>query len=60
LNGDRRLPWIGVRFDCCRVYARFYRAKGDDRYHVACPKCRRRTEVLVGPKGSDTRFFVVR
>jgi len=56
----RRLPWIGVRFECCGVYARFYRNPHEDRYRVVCPRCHRRTELMVGPGGTDSRLFIVR
>lgn len=60
MSAGRGRPWIGVRFECCRVYARFYRAPHEDRYRVVCPRCGRRTDVRVAPGGTDSRLFVVR
>ncbi len=53
-------PWIGVRFDCCRVYARVSRAPGETRYRVVCPRCGRRAVIEVRKDGVDCRFFIVR
>jgi len=51
-------PWIGVRFDCCGVYQRLYKSKDGKFYRGHCPRCLRKVRVLVGPGGTDERFFV--
>jgi len=50
--------WVGVRFDCCGVYARVYRNPEGTRYSGTCPKCLRRVTLRIGPGGTDARFFV--
>jgi len=54
----RGRPWVGIRFDCCGVYARVYRNADGTAYHGACPRCLRRVTLRVDPGGTDARFFV--
>jgi len=49
--------WIGVTFTCCQQYGRAYQAKDGKRYESRCPKCLRMMTFLIGPGGSDDRFF---
>ncbi len=53
--GRRR--WLGVRFDCCRVYHRVYKNAAGNAYAGRCPKCYREVTILVGPAGTSSRFF---
>jgi len=55
-QGDGR-RWIGVRFDCCRVYVRIYRAPSATAYQGRCPRCLREVVVRVGPEGTSARLF---
>ena len=63
-NGDtsqtslRGRPWVGIRFDCCGVYARVYRNSDGSIYRGVCPRCLCRIALRVGPGGTDARFFV--
>lgn len=50
-------PYIGITFECCRVYARVYRNPGEPFYHGRCPKCLRMIRLRVGPDGTPSRFF---
>ncbi len=50
--------WIGVTFNCCRVYSRVYINKKGSAYQGRCPKCGRKVEVRIDPRGTDSRFFV--
>jgi len=51
-------PWVGIRFDCCGVYARVYRNREGTAYRGRCPRCLRAITLMVGPGGTDARFFV--
>ncbi len=50
-------PWVGIRFDCCGVYARIYRDADGRAYRGRCPRCLRETRLRVGPGGTSARFF---
>jgi hypothetical protein len=49
--------FIGIQFACCRVYARIYVNKDETAYEGRCPKCCRQVRILIGPGGTDERFF---
>lgn len=54
-GGPRR--FLGIAFDCCRVYAAIYPNREGTAYVGNCPKCARPIKIPIGPGGSDTRFF---
>ena len=49
--------FLGVMFECCKVYARLYINKEETAYSGRCPRCARPLEVKIGPGGTDNRFF---
>lgn len=51
------VPFLGIQFDCCRVYGRIYRDKTFRIYSGRCPRCMRRIEVPIGTGGVGARFF---
>ena len=50
-------PYLGVKFECCSIYARIYQNKKGTHYIGNCPKCAKQIRVRIGQGGSDTRFF---
>ncbi|HVP06516.1 MAG TPA: hypothetical protein VMS71_01640 [Candidatus Acidoferrum sp.] len=55
-SGQKR-PFIGVHFQCCKVYSRIYLNAAGTAFVGWCPKCAKKAEVKVSPTGSPTRFF---
>lgn len=54
LTGRR---FVGVQFACCDVYTRVYINRDATAYEGHCPRCFKRVQLLVGPDGTDARFF---
>ncbi|MDP6446297.1 MAG: hypothetical protein QGG36_09270 [Pirellulaceae bacterium] len=52
-------PFLGVRFQCCSIYARIYLNANGDQYAGACPRCAKPVRFQVAPGGSSSRFFDV-
>jgi len=50
-------PFIGVYFDRCGVYGRFYKNSEGTAYIGRCPRCGASFKVRVGSEGTNTRFF---
>jgi hypothetical protein len=55
--GPAAKPFLGVHFACCDVYSRVYPNPQHTAYVGHCPRCARRVEFLIGPGGTDCRFF---
>ena len=53
-------PFIGILFECCRIYARIYRSADGSRYDGRCPRCATPVQFRVGHEGSGNRFWRVR
>jgi hypothetical protein len=52
-------PYISVHFACCSVYLRIYRSADGTSYIGRCPRCGQSVRFVVGPGGTEARFFVV-
>lgn len=57
-NGKKR-EFVGVFWECCKVYSRIYLNSRGTAYVGWCPKCSRRVQMNVSPSGSKSRFFNV-
>jgi len=55
MEGKRK--FLGILFECCRVYRRIYLNREKNAYEGNCPRCGARVKVAIGPEGSDSRFF---
>jgi hypothetical protein len=53
-------PWLGVFFDCCRVYSRAHRNAAGSHYIGHCPRCAARVQFKIGEGGSGARFWTAR
>jgi hypothetical protein len=52
-------PFLGIRFNCCDVYARIYANEAFTAFRGHCPKCAKPVWVRIAYGGSDSRFFDV-
>ena len=50
-------PWIAVRWQCCSTYSRIYRNRQGTAYEGRCPKCGTPAKAMIGPGGTNNRFF---
>jgi hypothetical protein len=49
--------FVGVHFVCCDVYTRVYVNREVTAYEGRCPKCAKKVRLVIGPGGTDARFF---
>jgi len=49
--------FLGIKFECCGVYARIYQNKDGTAYVGRCPKCMRPIRINIGAGGTNNRFF---
>jgi hypothetical protein len=54
---SNRRRFVGVHFVCCDTYARVYINRGGTAYEGHCPKCAKKVRLIIGPGGTDARFF---
>ena len=53
-------PFVGIMFECCKVYQRIYRNAEGTAYEGRCPRCLRVVTLRVGAGGSEARIFRAR
>lgn len=53
----KKKKYLGILFECCNVYRRVYLNEQKTAYEGQCPLCHREVKVVIGPEGTDTRFF---
>lgn len=51
--------YLGIMFNCCKVYNRIYENKDGNAYVGRCPKCLKPVKILIGEGGTGSRFFTV-
>jgi len=52
-------PFIGIKWECCKVYSHIYLNKKKTAYVGWCPRCGKRAQINLSPTGSKSRFFNV-
>ncbi len=58
-EGEERRPFVGIVWECCKVYSRVYLNRRGTAYVGWCPRCGKRVQMNVSPTGSTSRFFNV-
>ena len=58
-NLEKR-PFLGVLFECCKVYVRVYIDPSGEAYNGRCPRCCKTVRFVVGEGGSESRAWRVR
>ncbi len=56
---DSHREYLGVMFECCRVYSHIHKNKAGTAYVGWCPKCAKKVTIRIDPSGTDSRFFKV-
>ncbi len=60
MKPQKEKQFIGILFECCNVYRRIYINKDGNAYEGRCPNCYGKVKVIIGPDGTDQRFFTAR
>lgn len=54
---ENKAQFLGIMFNCCKIYGRIYKTRDGKAYAGHCPKCLRPIRIKVGEGGTETRFF---
>ena len=60
MSSQRDKKFIGILFECCKVYRRIYVNKDGNAYEGRCPLCYGKIKVIISPNGTEQRFFNAR
>ncbi|MBN1306820.1 MAG: hypothetical protein JXA18_02810 [Chitinispirillaceae bacterium] len=53
----KQKKFLGVHFQCCKIYQRIYRNPDGTAYDGCCPRCGKRVHFPIGEDGIENRFF---
>jgi hypothetical protein len=51
--------FLGINFECCRVYSRIFINDEETKFQGNCPRCGKFVQFEIDPNGTDARFFDV-
>ena len=58
-TGNQQREYLGINFECCKVYSRIFINEKKTQYAGNCPRCGKFIQFDIAPGGSDSRFFNV-
>ena len=56
-HSGARQDYLGIMFECCRVYTHIHKNKAGTAYVGWCPRCARKVTIRIAPSGTDSRIF---
>ena len=56
---NRQREFLGINFECCRIYSRIFINDEKDKFLGNCPRCGKYVQFDISPDGTDARFFDV-
>jgi hypothetical protein len=52
-------PFLGIFYECCRLYGRVYLNRAGTAFEGRCPRCLKPVVVHLSDKGTTDRFLLV-